>query len=159
MTASKTRHNDRLERFYVEAAAQPVNLQAMCADAMAVIQSLLDNLGARIEAAMAKGEPMPAPLLDELSSIARTLSTLEDLRRNGPCDDDAGAKEICRILELGRKEYRNGETEANTIKAHPGEEGAGSEPDETRQNPTPQEGTDTSARESYQPTTHGKVRR
>ena len=101
------------------------------------------------EEAATKGVPQPQPIsnaeeIEELERLGRIMSTLHDPRlsiyRTG--DPDAGVKEICRILEIARKEYGDANEEptegANDKEIPDGMDKEEGEGDESRKNPTPE---------------------
>lgn len=166
-------HAERLEKYYADAVGLPFDFQAMYDGTMVAVHMLIDNVARRIEwnerenrrrnqAAMAKGEPPSAPpsLAAELERLTRIVSKFNEIcfDRFRKEDPDEGARAICRILELARKEYKNDKAET-TIKTTGGEEGASGEPDETRPNPTPQGGTDAPARNRNRRFGRGIVKR
>lgn len=110
----------RLEQNYVEALASlggPKKIFGALEEAM---QILLWNLERRIERkiqdAAARNQRHPVSLtaeMAELERLGRIHATLQDprLSESRIGDPDAGAREICRILELARKEHGSGKAE------------------------------------------------
>ncbi len=173
----KVNPNDRLSQFFEEAVKQPVGVMDFYQKAMTVTGRLIDNVAARIEwterrnrEARSKGKsPAPHSMVGELETLAKIVATLHDGKMDAyrTDDPDAGARAICRILELARQDFKNSEpncqkvgeenatckpTDGADVKKaltadKTGEEGEGGEPDKTRQNPTEElQGT-------YKPTT------
>jgi hypothetical protein len=126
----------RLEAFLSEAESRPVDSQNIYDRSMEVVARLLDNLAERVEwhraehkrltkAALVMGERPPAPVsmageLETLNRIIANLngSNLDAFRRSDP---DAGAREICRILEIARREQGSVKEEDSTKEAGEGE--------------------------------------
>jgi hypothetical protein len=144
----------RLEGFLSEAESNPVDSQKIYDRSMEVVAHLIDNLSMRVEwhkaeharlakAALARGEtpPAPASMAGEMETLGRIIATLNDDRLDSfrRSDPDAGAREICRILEMARKEHGNVKEEGSTKEAGEGEmpEAAPEiEGDKNSQNPT-----------------------
>lgn len=172
------RYRPRIEQSFAEAAGPPIDVSATVKRATIAINLLIDNVARRIEwheqenrrltrATIAKGEPPPAPvsLMGELEGIGRVVLALKGLRLDlNPADPDAGAAEICRILQLAREDFSNVKRDStkagkDTVPPEAGEGGAG---DEISQNPTLQAeapGIERRPALSNLCVSHGKVRR
>jgi len=114
----------RMDKSYAEAVGLFGDLKTMFDRAAIVVEHLIDNVAARVEwktQAAGRNPHQPIALTNEvaeLERLSRIVATLQDPRLNDyrTGDPDGGA-EICRILELARKEHGNGKESSNKEEA------------------------------------------
>jgi len=143
----------RLEDAHRAALTPLIDVRGVVQRSIEAVNMLIENTASRIEwneqehrrqtlAARIKGDPPPAPisLLPELEAIGRIISNIRDLESEyGAGDPDKGAREICKILELARKDFGYEKPKIGaTVKEAPEDKKAMDiqAGDETRQNTT-----------------------